>query len=378
MSKINKDEIRVLHLLSSAEIAGGERYLYDLINHGNGLISHYISLPYNGPFAKILKDSGLSFDIVPLMHKYFIRSLVEIIKLVKAKNIDIIHTHGYRANLYGRIACIFTRTKNIATVHVSLFDYKDTPFLLRYVYILIEHLLSFKTSKYICISNAMAEDAKKIGIPETKIVVIMNGVDTSRFYHRPLASRKKVELHISPDTQVIGTIGRMVNEKGQIYLVEALKIIKDKIRNVQCVFVGDGPTLPLLKRRAAELKLKNSCIFIGVQPKVELIYPVFDIFVLPSLREPFGLVLLEAMANKIPVIATNRGGPCEYINSGVNGVLINPCDPESIALETLKLLRNKEEANKLAKNGEKLVKNNFNVKNVVKKVDKIYLSLVKV
>ena len=105
MSKINKEEIRVLHLLSSAEIAGGERYLYDLVNHADGLILHYIILPYKGPFAQILKDSGYSCDIIPLKHKYFVRSLTDIIRLIRIKNIDIVHTHGYRANLYGRIAC---------------------------------------------------------------------------------------------------------------------------------------------------------------------------------------------------------------------------------------------------------------------------------
>ena len=238
-----KDRIRVLHILSSAEIAGGERYIYDLVNNADGLILHHIILPYKGPFAQILKDSGYHFDIINLKHKYFIWTLKNIIRLIRLKNIDVVHTHGYRANLYGRIACMFTGRKNISTVHVSLFDYKDTPKIKRYLYFFFETVLSFKTCKYICISKAMADDMRKSKIPLEKISIIPNGVDLKRFYPRPVQNKVRREFGVNFHTPLIGTAGRLVPEKGQIHLIKALKLLKDKHDDLKCLFLGNGPLL---------------------------------------------------------------------------------------------------------------------------------------
>jgi len=373
-----KNAIKILHIMSSAELGGGERYLLDVIENSDKIFEHIVVLPYKGQFEKLLDKYGYYYLKVNLRKKFSIKSLIKIINIVRTENIDIIHTHGFRANFYGRLAIFLKKIKHIETIHVSLLDYIDTPILLRCFYILVEYILSYKTSKYICVSNAMAEDTKKIGIPAHKIVVIMNGVNINKFHPRFVSSNKKDELGIDPKNHVIGTIGRMVNEKGQIYLIEAIKIIKKEIKNVQCIFLGNGPALPLLKKRASELKIEESCIFIGVRQDVELIYSLLDLFILPSLREPFGIVLLEAMASRVPVIATNKGGPCEYIATGINGVLVESCDPESIAIEAIELLKNKNRAQTLAENGEKFVKSNFNIKDVVKKIDGIYHSLTKI
>ena len=168
--------------MSSAELGGGERYLLDVLANSDKLFKHIVVLPYKGQFIKMLKKGCQYCVIVDLKKKFSVKSLIKISKIVQAENIDIVHTHGFRANFYGRLAIIFKNVKHIETIHVSLFDYIDTPILLRYFYIFVEFIFSFKTSKYICVSNAMAKDTIKMGISEHKIVVIMNGVDTDKFY----------------------------------------------------------------------------------------------------------------------------------------------------------------------------------------------------
>jgi glycosyltransferase involved in cell wall biosynthesis len=375
MSKINKVEIKVLQLLSSAEIAGGERYLYDLINHSNGLNSHHICLPYEGFFAKVLKNAGYDFDIISLKPKYCIQSLKKIIKVIKIKKIDIIHTHGYRANLYGRLACMFTKIKHTATIHVSLFDYKQTPILLRYLYYFFEIVLSFKTNKYICISKAMADDMRKLKIPLQKISIIPNGVDLKRFYPRPIKNKIKREFGIKSQAPLIGTAGRLVPEKGHIYLVTALKLLKDKHSELKCLFLGSGPLLNKIESRAAQLGVKDMCIFGGTRNDIEKVYPILDLFVLPSIREPFGLVLLEAMATQIPVLAFSSGGPKEIIKSGFNGILIPPGSSKKLADAIHILLQNKNRAENLAVQGRKTVEQNYNIQNTARKIENLYLSL---
>ncbi|MCP4681813.1 MAG: glycosyltransferase [Desulfobacterales bacterium] len=375
MNSSNKKKVAVLHILSSADIAGGERYLLDLIKYADETIKHLIILPYPGPLTQALEDHKYYYTIVNMKKKFSIRSILALVQYLKKNNVDIIHTHGYRANFYGGIASILGGTKIISTIHVSLYDYVDTPLLVRCVYILLERIFSHKTSTLICISNAMKGDMIKLGIDPRKIVVIPNGVDLERFYPRPAEERIKSQLGFNKQDMLIGTVGRMVTEKGQIYLLEALKYLKAEWKNLKCLFVGKGPMLPQLKKLARDSGLEDMCIFPGIRNDIELIYPMLELFVLPSIREPFGLVLLEAMASGVPVLATASGGPLDFINTGINGVLVPPKDSKALAQNISNLLRNKNRAEAIAVEGKKTVENEFSVKETVKKIQEVYFSL---
>lgn len=376
MKSSNKHKITVLHILSSAGIAGGERYLQDLIKYAGRSIKHLIVLPYAGPFMQVLEEYKCHFIIINMKKKLSIRAIVALVQYIKNHKVDIIHTHGYRANFYGRIVCMIRGVKNVSTVHVSLYDYIDTPLLIRYTYIFLEKILSYWTSIFICISNSMKEDILNHGIDPRKIVVIQNGVDLERFYPRPAREKLKEELGINTNGHVIGTVGRMVTEKGQKYLIEALKYLKDEWKGLRCLFVGDGPMLPQLKKMVFDYGIEDMCIFTGIRKDIELIYPVLNQFVLPSIREPFGLVLLEAMASGIPVIATDSGGPAEFVKSKINGILVPPRDSKGLASQINWLLSDKEKAQKIGKEGLKTVKKGFNVRNTTMRVEQIYHTLL--
>lgn len=368
-------QITVLHILSSADIAGGERYLLDLINNSDNSINHLIVLPYPGPFLDLLISKNHNFTIVNMTRRFSLTSIPQLIRHIKSTSADILHTHGYRANFYGRIAGLLSNYKIVSTVHVSLYDYIDTHFLIRWLYISIEKLLSWKTNKFICISQAMLDDMLKIGIDKSKIELIPNGVDLRRFFPKPVNEELKSKLGIAPNSPVIGTVGRMVPEKGQKYLIEAISLLKPKWNNLKCLFVGDGPLLSELKKQANDLDISDMCVFTGTRNDIELVYPVLDLFVLPSLREPFGLVLLEAMACEKPVVTTDSGGPSEFIKSGINGILVPPRDSKALALQINRLLSEKEKAGDIGKEGLKTVRNFFSVKQTARKIGDIYFSI---
>jgi glycosyltransferase involved in cell wall biosynthesis len=353
-------------------MAGGERYLHDLIRHSSGSITHKIILPADGPFARMLESSGCQFKIVPLKYSCFLRSLSCIIRTIDKDNIDIVHTHSYRANFYGRVACHFTKVKHMATVHVSLFDYRQTPTPLRFCYILVESMMSFMTCKFICVSKAMAGDSQKMMIPRRKIVVMHNGVDLKRFYPRKISAVERMEFGIEANTRLIGTAGRIVPEKGQIFLLKALACMRSEGNRLKCLFLGEGPLLPFLKQKAGEFGILDMCIFAGVRENIEMIYPMLDLFVLPSLREPFGLALLEAMACSVPVVATASGGPLDFIRSGVNGELVPPRDSKALAAKISCLLENKQRALLLGEEGRKTVESRFSVTETTRKLDHLY------
>jgi glycosyltransferase involved in cell wall biosynthesis len=369
-----KDDLIILHVLSSAGIAGGERYLQDLVKYTHPSIKHLIILPYYGPFVQVLEDKKYHYNIFNMEKRFSIKSIFSLTQHLKNNAVDIVHTHGYRANFYGRIACMLGGVKNVSTVHVSLYDYTDTPLLIRYLYILIEKMLSYTTSTFICISNAMKEDMLRLGIDPQKIIVIQNGVDLERFYPRPAQENLIKELKIGTNAPVIGTVGRMVTEKGQMYLVEALKYLKNERKDLKCLFVGEGPLLSQLKQMTIDLGVDDISVFTGIRKDIENIYPLLDLFVLPSIREPFGLALLEAMASGLPVLATAAGGPSEFIESEVNGFLVPPRDSKALASKINWILSNKEKVKGIGKEGLKTVKNCFGAKKTAKKVGNIYYS----
>jgi glycosyltransferase involved in cell wall biosynthesis len=368
-------KIKIAHLIDSAGIAGGERYLLDLIRHSDPSFEHFVILSSAGPFERMLKDQNCRYVFISMERKISCRSIRKIRQFIHEEKINIVHTHGYRANLYGRSASLLTDVSHIATIHVSLYDYLDTPAFIRRIYLLIEKMMSFRTSKYICISAAMRHDLLKMGIKNEKIIVIHNGVDLDIFHPRQADGSRCDALGISENNPVIGTVGRMVTEKGQIYLIEALSHLQDKWPMLRCLFIGTGPLRAQLKNHADNLGVADMCIFTGVRTDIADIYPLMDIFVLPSIREPFGLVLLEAMASRVPVIATASGGPLDFIESGVNGILVAPSNPGELAAQVYFLLSKPDQAEAMAQRGYDVVRENYGIKETATRVYDVYRSI---
>jgi glycosyltransferase involved in cell wall biosynthesis len=366
----------VLHLIDSSEVAGGERYLLDLIRHSNPAFEHIVVLSYEGPFSKQLRDHQIRHVFVSMENRFSTKSICKIRDFILNEKIDIVHTHGYRCNLYGRLACLSTGIRNLATVHVSLYDYVNTPSWLRSAYLFVEKATSPLASRYICISDAMRDDLRTLGIRDEKLIVIQNGVDLEVFYPREPSANLYDELRIGGHRPVIGTAGRMVTEKGQIHLIEALPYLLDRWPELRCLLIGTGPLMDDLKKSVAALGLSETCIFSGVRMDMPDLYPLLDLFVLPSLREPFGLVLLEAMASNIPVIATAAGGPMDFIRSGVNGILVPPADPMKLAEQIDLMLSNPDRSRTLAKRGYETVKSSFDIRKTVRTIEETYRSLV--
>jgi glycosyltransferase involved in cell wall biosynthesis len=370
------DKTKVIHLASSAGIAGGERYLLDLIQFSSRDIEHFVILPQRGPFERLLCQSEIAYAIVNVNRKLSLKIFSNLISRLRRIKGHILHTHGYRSNFYGRLGAISTGLKNICTVHVSLFDYLDTPRLLRYAYMFAEKLMAFKTSRFICVSPAIRDDMLKLGMTDRKLCLIPNGVDMNRFYPRPVLKDKLKVLGLKKNGPVIGTVGRMVPEKGQAYLIGALKFLKTRWPDLECVFVGAGPVRDQLIKRASELDVLEMCRFCGEHADIENIYPVLDIFVLPSLREPFGLVLLEAMASGIPVITTSSGGPMDFIDHDINGCLVPPQDSRQLAQKIDDMLTDRLKATSVAENGRRTAEKFYDVRSSIQKTEDIYRSLV--
>jgi len=305
------------------------------------------------------------------------RAVIQLVKFIKDNKFDIVHLHSSKAGAIGRIACFLCRIPCIYTPHGWAFN-MDITSIKKKLYIYIERFLGLFTKYIIAISPAEKYNAVnyKIG-QERKIILITNGIDIKRFSK---TETKKYEfrryLGIEPSVRVIGMVGRLSEQKDPITFVKVAKKIISKYSNVRFILVGDGEL-----RHDVEVLIKKEGIsdyitITGWVSNVEQYISIFDIGVLTSKWEGFGLVLAEYMAAKVPVVASNVDGIPNVITNGVTGILVEKGDVDEFANAILKILDNKTLKDSFTQNGYKKVVDEFDINRVIKQHEELYSSLI--
>lgn len=222
----------------------------------------------------------------------------------------------------------------------------------------------FKRSNKIITSS---EFVKKIFLNKylDKTMVITPAVDIKLF--KPSRSNPKNRILF------VGNLKKSENYKGLNYLLESMSLIKNKNSKIKLIVVGDGDYRHHYEKLSKDLGIEENVEFKGELKERELIkeYNNINILVLPSLMESFGMVLIEAMACKKPVIGSNIGGIPYVIDDGKNGLLVPPKDPQALAGAIMKILENPKLAKQMGENGYKKVKDNFTWDKKVIETEKI-------
>ena len=227
-----------------------------------------------------------------------------------------------------------------------------------------EHLsLKLEYDKILAVSNSTKEKLVRQGVNPDKISVVYGGVD--------LKFIDSIEQEKSEKPLVV-YVGRLVPHKRVIDLLKAFKIVLKDFPEAQLYIVGDGPQRNYLENLTIKMNIKGSVNFLGFlseKEKIKILKSAWAL-VLPSIKEGFGLVLIEALASKTPVIATNLGGPREIVKNGVNGFLIPAFNPIAIASKLKTFLSNSVLVTKFGEKGYEMVKNNFTWEKVADNIEK--------
>jgi colanic acid/amylovoran biosynthesis glycosyltransferase len=228
--------------------------------------------------------------------------------------------------------------------------------------------------KFLAISEFSYKILCRYGIPENKIIMHNVGIDTSRLKLIERSGNIKSEI-------VILSVGRLAEIKGHLYGIEAVSIIRDKLPGYKIIYViaGDGPEMANLKSRAVELGIGEEVILKGAKNQEELFreYAEADIFLHPSLAEITPLVIMEAFASGLPVVATDVGGVSEIVHHGKNGLLNEKENAVQIAGSLIKLIENPVLRNEFGINGRKYITENYDINILNKKLEQIYLSCLR-
>jgi glycosyltransferase involved in cell wall biosynthesis len=301
-----------------------------------------------------------------------VANIFETYRLLKKNKFDLIHTHGYRADVLGIFLARILGLPAISTCHgfisndlqLTLYNRLDR-FILRFA------------RKIIVVSEAIRSSLIKSGITESSISLIQNAVNGSYSVESFTENRKAKREYcgITEDDFVVGYVGRLSEEKGISYLIEAMSLLNKTGMPSKLLIIGEGPQRQELADLVKKTNIEENVIFTGFQNDIEYWLPSMDVFVLPSLTEGTPMSLLEAMAYGIPAVASAVGGVPQVIESGKSGILVPPGNPQDIKDAILLLYSNEELRNSLSKEGQKKIKLKYNIEDWTRQIEAEYLNL---
>jgi glycosyltransferase involved in cell wall biosynthesis len=205
--------------------------------------------------------------------------------------------------------------------------------------------------------------------------VIYNFIDIETFIPKKSKDELRQEFGVSDLDFIIGSVGRIVKEKGYDILLQAMNLLRERGYSFKCIIVGDGKYLDTLKSNARTANLSKDVIFTGFRSDIADILQIFDIFALPTLDEGFGISIIEAQIMGLPVIASSVDAIPEIIQNGYNGLLVPPNDPYSLANEMEYLYKNAGRRSEIGIKARESVVERFSASVGVKNLDDLYTQL---
>lgn len=376
MAQEKNTKIKLVEVIADSGIGGGPKHVLGLLRHiDKDKFSTYLFCPSGYLRDQAREISGLTvlpfeprskFDLVAiyLLKKSFerIRSLGDPFSPL------IIHSHGSRAGLMARVAAVFG-SKKVYTEHILDQNYHLKNPLNELIQKWIIKRQNKKTDIIIAVSNSVKKFLIKSGLADkSRVVMIPNGIEKKEG-----VTTKKIKA--SNKAPIIGTIGSLNKQKGQKYLLEALSILKRKYPLITLEIIGKGPErIPLLEK-IDELNLEHHVALLGAKKETENYLKHWDVFVLPSISETFGISILEAMEVGVPVVASNVGGIPDIITNKKNGLLVSPHNPKEIAEAVENIISHPVMAAKLKRAGRETTKE-YDWKKIVDLLEAEYEKLV--
>jgi glycosyltransferase involved in cell wall biosynthesis len=381
--------LRILFYNHTGQVGGAERLLLTILARlDRANFDPILVCPEQGPLRKMAIRLGVPAESASVLHarftwradhlirylKSFARVIFDLRKKVISANPDLIHANSVRAGLVVTLATLGLNKQVVWHIHDLL---PRHPFnsLIRAV-----GLLSRRT-RVIAVAQASADRFIGFLRPLRKrVTVIPNGVDLERFYPE-LNTRQKIrgELQLGADAPVIGIIGRLTPSKGQMELLRAFKRVVSEFPNATLLIAGapafnqEHEYAELLKRTAAEPGISNRVLMLGARDDVAAVMQALDLLVVNSSSEACCLVVLEAMASGVPVLATRTGGTPELIEHGRNGWLISWGDVNALNRAIVKLIGEPALRARLAQHGRAHVKSKFSTERFMTEIEGFYL-----
>lgn len=369
-------KIKILEAIRQGKVGGGESHVLELVTNLDKSKFEPIVLSFTpGPMVDELRSRGIKTKVIYTEKGFDFSVWKKVRELIKSEKIDLIHAHGTRANSNVFRAAKKLHLPLIYTVHGWSF-HLDQKYLVRKIREISESFLTSVADKTICVSKSNQEDGiERFSMKRSS--VIYNAVDLKKFNVNNKFNDIRKELGIPSDKTVIGYIVRMTHQKDPFTMLRAMKILMEKTDKAFLLMVGDGDLKEASMRLARELKIENNIIFQPFRTDIPDILNAIDIYCLPSLWEGFPIGILEAMAMKIPVVASPVDGTRELITHGETGLLSDMGNPELLAQNLFHMQTYQQIRIQIATTALGFVEENFGINKLVDLVEKLYTETTK-
>lgn len=367
-------KLKVMWLIKGLGLGGAERLLVDALPYLDRTTFDYelaYLLPTKNDLVPRLKEADVPVVCCPIKNLSDGFGLFRLVRLLKERDVDVLHCHLPYAGVIGRLAA------KLAGVSAVVY----TEHNVTKMYHPITAMLNRATYRFDDVTIAVSETVAKSfndgwwGRPR-RVKVIPNGIDLSRIGEDGRSVQAiRDSLGIKHENSVVGNVANLRPEKGHTYLLESAKLVIEAHPDVTFVVVGGEKTpgiLESLRERAGKLGIHDRVVFTGSRQDATDLMRTFDLFVLSSLFEGLPVALLEAMALGVPPICTAVGGIPEVISNGVNGFLVEPERPDLLARRMIQVLEDSNLRSDMAQNARKTIASRFSIKAMVTEVEAAY------
>lgn len=367
-------EMKIAHLIATNFYGGPERQIVNHARHlgSRGWSPHIVTFEENGRSHDLVRQarkSGVDTHVLRSPGAFNPCLIWELVQFLRHEHIETLCTHGYKANVIGRLASWWVGIPEIAvsrgwtgeSFKVSLYESLDRLFLR-----VADHVVA--------VSAGQRQKVLNYGLAEDMVSVIRNSIELERKSARSAGGFRQ-EMGISKDAILIASAGRLSPEKNYEGLIEAAQIVISQMPNVSFVVFGEGPLRLRLELAVQTAELGERFFLPGFRSDLDAVLREIDIFVLPSWTEGLPNVVLEAFACKKPVVATAVGGTPEVVNHGGNGLLTKPGDSVGLASALKQLAADPDLRIRMGENGHRVVADCFNYESQTDRYIELFESL---
>jgi glycosyltransferase involved in cell wall biosynthesis len=301
------------------------------------------------------------------------RAYAKTYSYLRRYSFDLVHTHGYFADICGLPVARLLGVPAVSTCH----GFINTDSRLRFYNRLDLYTLRM-SQRVFCVSKEIRELLVEHGIPSARIRLVANAVEinANNAHAGLLRKNGRKMFNIREEDIVLGFCGRLSPEKGIRYLIEAAAALSKAGLPIKLMIMGNGPERPLIEKLTNSLRLKEKVIMTGFREDARELMAVFDLFVLPSLTEGTPMALLEAMSMGLPVIASAVGEVPTIIGLGENGLLISPGRTDQIVHAVRRITENSKFRDKISNAALETIKIRFGLENWMKEMENYYLEAI--
>lgn len=324
-----------------------------------------------GPGSKAV---GLPIEYLEVIEKnsFDLGLIPKLRKIVRDKNIDIVHAHDYKTNFFTALLAKMEKIIPLSTAHGYTGHTKREKF-----YYWADKIILKRFPKIVTVSSQLRNELLRKGVSGNAVQVILNGIDPNAFKRdksQCITAREKLNLPL--EKIIIGSVGRLEPQKNYELLLEVFAEFSENNKNVFLIIAGDGSLKAHLESRVNELNIAENCRLLGHQSDISLIHHALDIYIQSSNYEGTANSVLEAMAFETPLIATDVGGTSELIRDNIDGIIIPPRDRNALRYAIDQVLKDEKASIHRASSARKQVETELSFTTRMEKLESIYDALI--